>query len=311
MPLEFPQEILDRHPDMVDSQQQTYEARISELDSSINILDDQVRQKELEVKELEAQRNAISKNLKLAKERFTMSESLLSEGLTAKMEHLELEAEVESLEGELNSITPSIPRALSAVSEAEERISEAKKKFRREAKEDLNDSEEKIARVNELLGKARQQGVRAEIKSPIDGIVKNMIFNTIGGIIRPGDVILEIVPTGDQLVIEARLNPTDRGYIEIDQEALVKISTYDYARYGGLVGHVISIAPDTSIDENGEPYFRVIVETDQTYLGNNVGELPISPGMQASIDIETGTRSVLEYLIKPILKLQHDAFKER
>ncbi|MBT4890278.1 MAG: HlyD family efflux transporter periplasmic adaptor subunit, partial [Rhodospirillales bacterium] len=150
-----------------------------------------------------------------------------------------------------------------------------------------------------------------EIKSPIDGVVKNLIYNTIGGVIRSGDTIMEIVPTGDLLVIEARLNPTDRWYVEIGQEALVKISTYDYARYGGLVGHVVSVAPDTSVDDNGEPFFRVIVETDQSYLGNNANELPITPGMQASIDIETGTRSVLEYMIKPVLKLKHESFRER
>ncbi len=311
MPLDFPQGLIERLPEMVESHTQTYNARLSELASSVNILNEQVRQKELEVKELEAQRTAISKNLKLAQERFKMSESLLSEGLTAKMEHLELEAELESLEGDLNSINPSIPRAQAAVAESRSRVAEAEKKFRREAKEDLSDSEQQIARIGELLDKAKQQGVRAEIKSPIEGIVKNMIYNTIGGVIRPGDAILEIVPTGDQLVIEARLNPTDRGYVTIDQEALVKISTYDYARYGGLIGRVVSVAPDSSIDEGGEPYFRVIVETERTYLGVNEGELPITPGMQASVDIETGTRSVLEYLVKPILKLQHEAFRER
>jgi membrane fusion protein, adhesin transport system len=311
MPLDFPEDVSKRRPNMVKSQRQTFEARLSELKSSINILDEQVIQKEQEVKELEAQRKAISKNLKLARERFTMSESLLSEGLTARMEHLELEAELESLEGELNSIDPSIPRALARVAEAKERIAEAENKFRREAKEELGDAEQQIARISELLDQALQQGVRTEIKSPIDGVVKNLIYNTIGGVIRSGDTIMEIVPTGDLLVIEARLNPTDRGYVEIGQEALVKISTYDYARYGGLVGHVVSVAPDTSVDDNGEPFFRVIVETDQSYLGNNANELPITPGMQASIDIETGTRSVLEYMIKPVLKLKHESFRER
>lgn len=277
----------------------------------MNIMRKQVIQKELEVKELEAKRNAISKNLNLAKERFLISESLLSEGLTARIEHLELEAEMETLEGELSSIGPSISRVMAAVSESVERVAEVEKKFRSSVKEDLVDSEQKIARITELLLQAQQQGVRAEIKSPIDGIIKNLIYNTIGGVVRGGDTILEIVPTGDQLVVETRLNPTDRGYVKVGQEAMVKISTYDYALYGGLPGRVIFIAPDTTLDDSGEPYYRLVVETQRTYLGANEGDLPITPGMQASIDIETGTRSVMQYFIKPVLKLKDEAFRER
>ncbi len=309
--LEFPADVAERRPSMVVTQRQTYEARISELESSLGILRDQVRQKELEVDELMAQQNAIATNSRLAQERLQLSASLLQEGLTARMEHLELEAEVQSLEGELNSINQSIPRAQSGVEEAQGRIEEAEARFRREAKEELSENEQSMDRVQELLDQANQQGVRAEIKSPADGIVQNMINNTIGGVVRPGEIILEIVPTGDALVIEARLNPTDRGYVELGQAALVKISTYDFARYGGLDGKVISVAPDSSTDEDGEPYFTVIVETDRSYIGSSEGELPITPGMQATVDIKTGTRSVVEYLIKPVLKLQHEAFRER
>jgi len=309
--LEFPDEIALRRPAIVEAQRQAYEARLSELDSSLGVLREQVRQKELEVDELKAQQNAISNNLKLAQERYALSESLLSEGLTARIEHLELQSEVESLQGELQSTTSSVERAVAAIAESNERLAEAEKRFRREAKEDLGDSERQVARIQEQLSLAEQQGVRAEIKSPTDGIVKNMRFNTIGGVIGPGEPILEIVPTGDKLVIEAKLNPTDRGYVTIGQAALVKISTYDYARYGGLEGTVTLVAPDSSTDENGEPYFRVVVVTDRTYLGVREGDLPITPGMQATVDIKTGERSVMDYLVKPVLKLKDEAFRER
>ncbi|NQV43633.1 MAG: HlyD family efflux transporter periplasmic adaptor subunit, partial [Rhodospirillales bacterium] len=131
------------------------------------------------------------------------------------------------------------------------------------------------------------------------------------GVVRAGEPIMQIAPTGEQLVVEAHLNPTDRGYVEVGQRAMVKISTYDFARYGGLEGVVLQLAPDSSTDENGEPYFMVVVQTDRSYLGAQEGDLPITPGMQASVDIRTGTRSVLEYLIKPVLKLKHEAFRER
>ncbi len=122
---------------------------------------------------------------------------------------------------------------------------------------------------------------------------------------------MEIVPTGDKLVVEAKLNPTDRGYVSEGQPATVKISTYDFVRYGGLEGLVTHVAPDSSTNENGAPYFRVIVTTDKTYLGPREGQLPIMPGMQATVDIHTGHKSVMEYLIKPVLKLRHEAFRER
>ncbi|MDP4795948.1 MAG: HlyD family efflux transporter periplasmic adaptor subunit, partial [Rhodospirillales bacterium] len=141
--------------------------------------------------------------------------------------------------------------------------------------------------------------------------VKNMRYNAVGNVVKPGEPIMEIVPTGDQLVVEAKLNPIDRGYVTVGQAATVKISTYDFARYGGLKGEVIRVAPDSSTDEDGAPYFRVVVQTDKNYLGYNEGDLPITPGMQATVDIHTGKKSVMDYLVKPVLKLRHEAFRER
>ena len=122
---------------------------------------------------------------------------------------------------------------------------------------------------------------------------------------------MDIVPTGEKLVVAAKLSPIDRGYVNVGQPALVKVSTYDFVRYGGLEGVVSQVAPDASTDKNGAPYFEVIVETDKAYLGDRAGKLPITPGMQATVDIHTGSRSVMEYLIKPVLKLRDEAFRER
>lgn len=309
--IEFPDGLTLRRPALANAQRQAFEARKRELASTLNIMREQVKQKELETKELDARRKAVARNYKLASERLKMSKSLLTEGLTAKMEHLELEAEVESLEGELRSLQPALPKALAAVEESAQRLREGQVRFRREAQDELGKVEQNIARVNELIVQAEEQGSRAEIKSPIDGVVKNMRFNTIGGVVRPGDPILEIVPTGDNLVIEAKLNPTERGFIKKGDPAKVKISTYDFARYGGLEGIVVRVAPDASLNEDGTPYFSVIVQTDKNYLGNDVNDLPITPGMQATVDIHTGDKTVVDYLVTPILKLRHEAFRER
>lgn len=309
--LSFLQEVADRRPNLARSQREAFNARKRELISTLNVLKEQIKQRELETQELMARKRAVTRNYKLAGERLKMSKSLLSEGLTAKMEHLELEAEVENLEGEMKSLEPAVPRARAAVNEAKQRKKESEIRFRREAREELGKTEQEIARLTELLTLANEQGSRAEIKSPIDGVVKNLRYNTIGGVVRPGEPILEIVPTGENLVIESKLSPIDRGYVTEGQAAMVKISTYDFARYGGLEGTVIQLAPDTTIDENGQPYFRVIVQTDKNYLGAAEGILPIVPGMQATVDIHTGKKSVMDYLIRPVLKLRHEAFRER
>jgi len=308
--LEFPGDVSARRPVIAAAEREAFRARERELVSTLAVLEEQVKQRELEVQELEARQRAVTKNLGLGQQRLRMSTSLLQEGLTAKMEHLQLEVEVDSLKGEMESLVPAIPRARAAVSEAEQRLEEARIRFRREAREETGRVEQGIARLQELLAEATEQGVRAEIKSPIEGVVKNMRYNTIGGVVSPGEAIMEIVPTGDKLVVEAKLNPTDRGYVEEGQRAVVKVTTYDFVRYGGLDGAVLHVAPDSTTDQDGAPYFRVIVETDKTYLGEE-GQLPITPGMQATVDIHTGEKSVMDYLIKPVLKLRHEAFRER
>lgn len=218
---------------------------------------------------------------------------------------------VEKLQGELNTIAQSIPRAEAGIAEARERMNELTLGRQSEAYEELGRVEIEIARTRELLERADDQVSRTVIRSPIDGVVKNLNYNTVGGVIRPGEPIMDIVPIDERLVIEARLHPIDRGYVQEGQQARVKISTYDFIRYGGLNGEVVAIAPDSTVDGDGNPFFRVVVETDRAYLGDEPGQFPITPGMQATVDIHTGERSVLNYLLRPVLKLRHEAFRER
>lgn len=309
--LALPSEAVARQSNVADAERQAYAARRRELESTLGVLKQQANQRELEVQELEAKRKSAGNNLGLARERLKMSTSLLEEGLTARMEHLRLQAEVESLEGELQALGPALPRARAAVAEAAQRLKEGELRFQRQARDELGDTEQTIARVQELLAQATDQGVRAEIKSPIDGVVKKLRYNTIGGVVAPGEAVMDIVPTGEKLVIQAKLSPIDRGYVNSGQPALVKVSTYDFVRYGGLSGVVSQVAPDASTDKSGAIYFEVVVETDKAYLGDLAGTLPITPGMQATVDIHTGTQSVMDYLIKPVLKLREEAFRER
>ena len=309
--LVFPPDVAKRRPALVLAARQAYDAHKREFAMTLNVIREQKRQRELEVEELESKRWATNRNFSLAKERLAMSKSLLSRGLQPKMEDLQLEAQVESLQGESKTLESSMPRVRAAVSEANERLRDAENRFRREAQDELSKIEQSLARTREILVQATSQGLRAEIKSPIGGVVKNLRYHTIGGVVKPGEPIMEIVPVGDALVIETKLAPTDRGYVTESQHALIKISTYDYARYGGLDGKVVLVAPDSSTDEKGVPYFRVMVKPEKTYLGKQEGVLPISPGMEATVDIHTGTRTVMDYLMRPVLKLRYEAFRER
>ena len=307
----FPKEASERRPGLLRTEWQSYEAWKRELKTSLSVLEKQITQSELEAKQLAAQRKAVLADLGLSKQRLKMSASLLSEGLTPRMEHLVLEGEVEKLVGESEVLRQSIPRAKAALAEARARYEEEKERNHRRSIENDAGVELQIARVNELLNRASDQVRRAVIRSPIDGVVKNMRYHTIGGVVKPGEPIMEIVPISDRLVIEAQLNPVDRGYVQEGQRAVVKISTYDFVRYGSLDGVVDRIGASTNTDPAGQPYYQVVVRTNKTYLGDQQGLLPITPGMQATVDIHTGTRSVLNYFIKPVLKLRNEAFRER
>jgi adhesin transport system membrane fusion protein len=308
--LEFPKAESERQPDLMKAESETHEARKRELATLIAGLNEQIKQREAAVREFEAARRAKQTDLRLTREKFAISKQLVERDLTSKLDHLTLEREVERLVGEIAQLDQSIPRAVSAVQEAREGIAKEQQRFRREALEQIAQVDLNVLRTQELAKEATDQFVRAEIKSPIDGVVKNLKYNTIGGVVRPGDAIMEIVPSDDRLVIEAKLNPVDRGFVGVGQRALVKISTYDYARYGGLEGRVKTVAPDANT-EAGQPYFKVVVETEKSYLGDDPTAYTISPGMQAEVDIQTGTKSVLDYILKPVLKLKHEAFRER
>ena len=253
--LSLPADVAARLPAVARLERQTFSARRSELASTLSVLRSQIDQRGLENRELEAKKKALATDLELAGENFAMSAELLEEGLTPKMEHLALEREMGGLKGEIETVDAAIPRARSALTEARERERELTLKFRREAAEEIAKVEVTIERTGEVLNTATDQAARTEIQSPIDGVVKNMRYHTIGGVVQGGEPIMEIVPLREDLVIEARLNPVDRGYVEVGQAAVVKISSYDFVRYGGLDGTVATIAPDATLDDSGEPYF--------------------------------------------------------
>lgn len=307
----FPEDLVQERPLMVQAELRSFVGRKKDLLSIITVLDQRATQRRLEIAELQAQIASVRRDLALAEERLSMSSDLLKDGLTPRMEHVEVEAEVEKLRGQVSVLEQSIPRARSALSEIEAERAREWEGYRRRALEELVPIQTRMAELRETLATATDQALRAEIRSPTDGIVKNLKTNTVGGVIRPGEPIAEIVPASNDLEVRARLNPKDRGFVTAGQRAVVKVTTYDYARYGGLDGVVERVSASTNTGDKGESFYEVVVRTDKTFLGSDEGDFPITPGMEASVDIHTGTRTVLDYLVRPVLKLQHEAFRER
>ncbi|TDQ81496.1 adhesin transport system membrane fusion protein [Dongia mobilis] len=309
-PLTLPADVAQRRPDLAAAEQSAYSARQTELANRIESAQQRVRQQELAVSELQATFNATVTDLDLAGKNLAMSQDLLRDGLTSKMEHLAREREAKLLEGKVSALRSSLPKARAALDEARANLNDEKLKFNRAAFEELGKVEQDISSTNEMFAEADTQASRKIIRAPVDGIVKNLRFHTIGGVIGPGDPIMEIVPVNESVVIEARLRPEDSGVVEMGQPVRIKISAYDFTRFGTLSGTLTYISADSVADDEGNTFFQVLVTPDKSYLGETPGEYPIRPGMTATVDIRTGTRTVIEFLLKPVMRLRYDSLRE-
>lgn len=309
--LEFPGELAATRPDLARAEEQVFLARRSEFQAKLAVLDEQTRQRRIAITELNSAIDALTADLGLARDNLKMSADLLRDQMTSKMDHLAREREVRALEGQLTTKVQSTSRASSALREVEQQLIEERRTFTRSALEDLGEVEVELARTSELLQEADEQSDRRIIRSPIDGIVKNLRYHTIGGVVRSGDAIMEVVPSDGDLVIEARLSPADRGYVSAGQSVRAKISAYDFIRFGAVDGTILKISADSTIDEEGRPYYQVIMQPARTYLGEIETDMPIMPGMIATLDIRTGKKTVLEFLAKPLITIRDSALHER
>jgi adhesin transport system membrane fusion protein len=306
----WPPEMVKQFPSMVDAEQSTHRTRKIERDNAVQALETQVFQARKRLSESQEKLSASEQSLMLAKKELAVSESLLVDKLVSQLDHFQRQSRVAQLNGEVMSLRQSIMGAESAVQEFLARVRQEDGRFRREAANEAGDLQRRMSSLTEELGMAQDQEDRSVIRSPIDGVVKNLKFQALGNVVRPGEPIMEVVPVKDQLVIELKLNPADRGYVAIGQPALVKVSTYDYLRYGGLEGKVTAIGADTDLGRNEEQFYKVVVTTDKAWLGENPSEYPISLGMLSEVDIKIDSQTILWSLIRPVLKLKAEAFRE-
>jgi adhesin transport system membrane fusion protein len=306
----WPLDELKQFEDFIVSEQTTYRNRKIERDNALQALDTQVFQSRKRLSENQEKLLATEQNLVLARKELAVSESLLKDQLVSQLDHFQRQSRVAQLNGEVMSLRQAVLGAESAVQEALARARQEDARFRREAANEAGDLQRRMSSLTEELGMAQDQEDRSLIRSPIDGVVKNLKFQALGNVVRPGEPMMEVVPIKDQLVIELKLNPADRGYVAVGQSALVKVSTYDYLRYGGLIGKVTSIAADTELGRNEEQFYKVVVTTDKAWLGDGPSEYPISLGMLSEVDIKIDSQTILWSLIRPVLKLKAEAFRE-
>jgi membrane fusion protein, adhesin transport system len=307
----FPPDVIAEARDRTESEMRLYHSRQEELESAIEILRQQRQQREQELSELRNREEQLARSYELASQELRIMEPLAQQRVVAQTEILQLRRQVNDLRGELEQTRLQIPRIESAMREASKRIEESVIRFRTDALRELNQLATELASIREVVQAGEDRVRRTEVRSPVRGTVKDIKITTLGGVIQPGQDVLEIVPLEDTLLIEARVRPHDIAFLRPGQEAMVKISAYDFAIYGGLEGVVEHISADTIVEDNGDSFYRVRVRTDQNHLGRDDDPLEIIPGMTAEVDILTGRKTVLDYLMKPILRARDTALRER
>jgi membrane fusion protein, adhesin transport system len=294
---------------VIDEERQLYDNKRNELQAMISINEQQLEQREQELNEMQARRDAAARTLELSQQELTKTRPLLATGAVSEVDVLRLERDVNRSKGEREQATAQIARARASISEARRKIEETELAFRNEARRDLSDVLGRLNALNEGAVALADKVDKAQVKSPVRGRVQRLLANTVGGVVSPGKDIVEIVPLDDSLVLEAKVQPRDIAFIHPGQAATVKFTAYDFGIYGGLDATVENISPDTVTDERGQnTYYVVRVKTKKINFSD---KMPIIPGMTAEVDILTGKKTVMSYLLKPVLKAHSYALRER
>ncbi|AVE06435.1 HlyD family type I secretion periplasmic adaptor subunit [Pseudomonas sp. R11F] len=311
-PLNIPDDVLKAAPNQAASERSLYDSRRQQLKDEVGGLQEQLVQRQQELREFTSKQSQYRSQLSLQRQEINMSEPLVAQGAVSPVEVLRLKRAEMETRGQLDATTLAIPRAESAIKEVQRKIDETRGKFRSEALTQLNEARTELNKA-ESTGRALEDRVsRTLVTSPVRGIVKQLLVNTVGGVIQPGSDMVEIVPLNDTLLVEAKIRPQDIAFLHPGQEAIVKFTAYDYTIYGGLKAKLERIGADTITDEDKKTtYYMITLRTDRSHLGTDEKPLLIIPGMVASVDIITGKKSILSYLLKPIIKARAEALHER
>ena len=303
-----PAEVQKEVPLVYEQEYALYNASRDELNSIVNIARDQKEQREKELIEVQFKKETAERTYESANKELAANKPLLASGAVSEIDILKLEREASRARGEIDQARAQISRTQSAISEAGRKIIESEQNFRSKVRAELNDTSAKIASLTETSVALSDKVKQSTLKSPVNGKVSRLFFNTVGGVIQPGKEVMEVVPTDDALIIETKVQIKDIAFLRPNQPAIVKLTAYDYTVYGTLDAVVEEISANSTVDDKGNAYYIVRVRTLKNSLG---AELPIIAGMQAQVDILTGKKTILSYLLKPVLKAKSYAFSER
>jgi adhesin transport system membrane fusion protein len=291
---------------------QLYKVNKNVLAQEVNILKKQLFQKQNELKEKRAKKENLAQTLSLTQEEVQMKQDLLAQLVGSRNELNLAQQKLSSIKGEFSSTKLAIPRLISAIEEVKSQIKQTKIKFQKRAVEELTLAKDELARVKQLNISKKDRVSRATVRSPVAGVVQKLFFNTIGGVVKAGEKIMQIVPTDDTLIIESKIRPSDIAFIRLKQEVIVRFTAYDFSIYGSLKGKVIHISADTMLDEaDKKSYYQVQIKTHKNYLSQEKDQLKIMTGMVATVDVISGKQSIMNYILKPILRAKFNVMSER
>ncbi|MDX8492390.1 HlyD family type I secretion periplasmic adaptor subunit [Mesorhizobium sp. VK22B] len=307
-----PADIQKAAPEICDNEQKLLVARRENFEVKLSVLKSRLDQREKELDEATANSDRLSKSLAVSDQETALVESMVKKGLMARTEQIRVEREQTDLRGQLNLAGETIKKTKAAITEAQLQVDELGLQLQQEALSDLTQALADLSVVDETIRGATDKVARTDIRSPVDGIVNTLDVNTLGAFVQPGAVVAGIVPTSETLLVEARVSPRDVAFIQPDQDALIKVTAYDFSIFGGIEGKVSNITADSLVDQKtGEPYYQVRVATEKSTLQRNGKSYSIIPGMICSVDIKTGRKTILNYLLKPINKARQEAMSER
>ncbi len=302
--------ISQQAPDVFRSERSLFDSNKQQRNETIKILDEQVIQLNNEIIEAEAKERQLQKSLNLLKDEIALKKPLMQNRLISEVDFLQLRGRETQMAGELEAIRLSIPRIRSKRDEAKRKITQSDLDFQNSAKKELNEAIVESNRIAEAQAALVDRVERTTLRSPVKGTIKQVYITTVGGVIQPGEKIIEVVPREEDLIIEAKVKPSDIGDLSVGQLARIKFTAYDFAIYGSLEGTVDLISADTITNSDGESFYITRIVPSKQYLGRNEKQLRVKVGMVSEVDIITGKKTILQYLLKPIVRGLQNSLSE-
>lgn len=302
--------VLNAMPQVLESERRLFLSNKAEFEQSVNILKEQVKQAESQLREAQAREKQMSRNVALLQREIAITKPLVERKIVSEVDYLQLQGRESEALGELESLQLSTPRLRSSIEESKRKIEYGQLEFQTRARKELNEIKGEVSRLEETQVALADRVARTVLRSPVNGTVKRILSNTIGGVVRPGGDIIEVVPSEDSLLVEVQIKPADIANVEVGHVCRVKFTAYDFAIHGSLKGKLSYISADTITDEDGVSYYIARVVPEQTYLGHENKPLPIKVGMTAQVDVITGKNTILNYILKPIRRAMGNALTE-